>query len=58
LLTVVTWGQEQQLTRAWLEKYCTQILVPLSPSWLSDKGVAPNQFNMAQLRADQALVAA
>jgi hypothetical protein len=56
-LTVVTWGTKQDATPEWIAKYCDEVWAPLSPAWLNAQETAPNGFNVAQLKADLALLA-
>lgn len=58
ILTVGTWGTTQDMTAAWAAKYVDEIWAPVSPSWTGASGNAPNGFNIGQLLADQAALAA
>ena len=58
LLTCITWGQRQQLTWAFWQKYVTESYVLLSPAWLGKRGVDPSGFDLAALQADLAAVTA
>lgn len=51
----VTWGQVQQMTWAFLDKYCDEAYAVLDPDWLSsDK--SPGGFDLATLTADLAAI--
>jgi hypothetical protein len=58
LLTLSTWGTTIDATAGWIAEYCDEIWAVLSPDWPGADGLAPNGFNLAQLRADQAHFAA
>lgn len=55
-LTAVTWGITQNMTPRWVAKYCDELWAPITTAWLGQAGVAPNGFNLAQLRADVAAI--
>lgn len=50
-LTCITWGQRQQLTWAFFQRYVDESYALLSPDWLRN-GVDPSGFNMAALQGD------
>ncbi len=50
-LVVVTWGREQPMTDAFLEKYNDESYVYISAEYLK-AGASPEGFDLAQLRAD------
>lgn len=57
-LTCITWGQEKRLTWDWLDAYCDEAYALLAQDWLGTNAVSPGNFNMAQLTADLAQLAA
>ena len=56
-LVCVTWGQLQNMTRAFFDYYNDESIVYLSPEMLNGQGVTPEGFNLAQLQADLAAIA-
>jgi hypothetical protein len=55
---VITWGEVLSATWYFLSCYCDEAYAILSPDWIGARGIAPNQFDLAQLQADlQALTA-
>jgi hypothetical protein len=52
-LDVITWGQLQQMTPAFLQKYNDESVVYISREMLTS-GHSPEGFNLAQLKADLA----
>ena len=55
-LTAITWGTTQEMTPAWIAKYCDELWVPVTPSWFGNAGKAPNGFDLDQLKADVAAI--
>jgi len=55
-LTAVTWGTTQEMTPEWVATYCDELWVPVTPAWFGAGGVAPNGFNLEQLKADVAAI--
>lgn len=55
-LTCVTWGQKQQMTWDWFNKYCDEAFVVLSPDFVGLNGLAPDGFNLSQLAVDLQLI--
>jgi hypothetical protein len=55
-LTAVTWGTTQEMTPEWVAAYCDELWVPVTPAWFGPNGVAPNGFNLEQLKADVAAI--
>jgi hypothetical protein len=53
---VVTWGQLQQCSWAWIEKYAEEAYCVLSPDWDAQQ-IAPSGFDKAALLADFAALA-
>ena len=53
-LIVITWGQKFFMTWGFLHTYADEAYAVLSPDWIAATGLAPNQFNLAQLQADLA----
>ena len=56
-LTAVTWGRLQELTWAFLDRYCDEAYCILSADFLAGDR-APNGFDLEALKADLALVTA
>ena len=52
-LTVITWGQRQQMGWPCVEQIIQANYAAITPEWLKD-GVAPNSFDLATLQADLA----
>lgn len=48
---IVTWGKVQKASWGFIDKYCDEAIVYLSPEFLS-KGESPEHFNLTQLTAD------
>jgi hypothetical protein len=55
MLVIVTWGKEQPMTDAFLEKYNDESYAYISAEYLKS-GQSPEGFNMRQLKADLAAV--
>ena len=55
---LVTWGQTWWLTPGFLDTYCDEAYAIISQDWIEANGLSPSQFNLAQLQADLAEVAA
>jgi hypothetical protein len=51
-LTCITWGERLVMTWDFLSTYCDEAYAVLSSEWFRTNGLAPNQFNLAQLQAD------
>ena len=51
-LTAITWGKEQNMTAAWVAKYCDELWVPITSAWFDKAGRAPNGFDLGALLAD------
>jgi hypothetical protein len=56
-LTAVTWGRLQDLTWAFLDRYCDEAYCIISPDFLRG-GHTPNGFDLEALKADLALITA
>jgi hypothetical protein len=52
ILTAITWGKEQNMTAAWVAKYCDELWVPITSAWFDKSGRAPNGFDLSALLAD------
>lgn len=48
-LTAVTWGQPQQLTTRWWDKYVEECWVAISPEWLDATGHSPAGLDLQGL---------
>lgn len=46
---VITWGQEQPVTFAFLAKYMSEAWVAISPEWIAANGKAPSGLDLAGL---------
>lgn len=57
-LACITWGEPKWLTDDWWAKYGSEAYVVISEDWAPPGGVAPNSFNMDQLKADLAAITA
>lgn len=55
-LTCVTWGQLQPMTWAFWNKFVDEAYALVSPDWISNKGTAPNGFDLAALESDIAQI--
>ena len=55
-LTAITWGTTQVMTPKWVAKYCDELWAPITSAWVGAAGIAPNGFNLAQLKADVAAI--
>lgn len=55
-LTCITWGERQQMTWAFFQKYVDESYALLAPDWLQRGGIDPSGFNMAALQGDLAAV--
>lgn len=55
-LTVVTWGALKRMTWTFLDTYCDEAFAVLSQDFINKKGIAPNQFKLAELQADLQLI--
>ena len=55
-LTAITWGTTQEMTPAWVARYCDELWVPITPAWFAGTGKAPNGFDLDQLEADVAAI--
>jgi hypothetical protein len=55
---LVTWGKEITATLEWLKTYCEESYAILTPAWIEATGQAPSGFDMAQLDAKLAQIAA
>jgi hypothetical protein len=49
---VITWGAPLWASWNFLRVYCDEAYAVLSPDWIEKNGLAPSQFNLAQLQAD------
>lgn len=47
--TCITWGRAQQVSLAFLAKYCEEAHAELFPDWIAAQGVAPSGFDLATL---------
>lgn len=54
----ITWAGVKQMTWAWFAAYCDELHAPVSHDWLSNSGVTPAGFDVAQLAADVAVLTA
>jgi hypothetical protein len=54
----VTWGRLQPFTWAWFSARCDEVHAPLFLKWISDMGISPSGFNLAQLESDVRAVSA
>ena len=54
MFTCRTWGEDQDITDAFLAKYCDEINVPVSQDFLNVLGIDPNGINLAELLKDLA----
>lgn len=50
----VTWGDVKWLTEGWWQTYADEAYALISEDWSPPAGVAPNSFNLDQLKADLA----
>ena len=50
--TVVTWGQEQKVTQAFLDAYLEEAWVVVAPEWIATSGSTPSGLNLAALGQD------
>lgn len=55
-LTAITWGTTQDMTPAWVARYCDELWVPITSAWFGPNGKAPNGFDMAALLQDVAAI--
>jgi hypothetical protein len=53
---VVSWGQIFDMTWDFLSTYGDEAYAIVSSDWIEKSGLAPNQFNLAQLQADLKLL--
>lgn len=51
-LTVVTWGMTLKMSHNFFRDYCDEAYAVLSQDWIDARGLAPSQFDLAQLQAD------
>lgn len=56
--TVITWGQEQLMTPAFLAAYCEEAHIELWPDWMMPSGNAPSGVDWNQLASDLASLSA
>lgn len=54
MLNVVTWGQPQGVTAAFLSAYLDEGYIPISEDMMNGEGLDTNGFDLAQLQADAA----
>ena len=57
-LTCVTWGRTLNMSHEFLLNYADEAYAVLSADWINQKGLAPVDFNLDQLRKDLAALAA
>lgn len=50
----VTWGDVKWMTQSWWQTYAEEAYAIISEDWVPPSGVAPNSFNLDQLKADLA----
>jgi hypothetical protein len=53
-ITTITWGQKQDMTRAFFHAYCDEAYGLLSSEMLNVQGLSAEGFDLAQLQADVA----
>lgn len=46
---VVTWGREQEVTQAFLDKYLEEAWVAVAPEWIAANGTTPSGLDLASL---------
>jgi hypothetical protein len=51
-LTIVTWGQLQKVTWAWLDRYVDELFCILEEDFIGDDKRSPQGFSLAKLAAD------
>lgn len=56
ILTCITWGALQNMTRAWLQAYCDEGYAIITNDWIESDKLSPSGFDLAQLQADLALI--
>lgn len=52
ILTAITWGKAQDMSAAWVAKYCDELWVPITSAWFNDQARAPNGFDLEELLKD------
>lgn len=55
-LTCITWGQTLKMSHGFWGDYVDEAYAVLSIDWIEKNGLAPSQFNVAQLEADLKIV--
>jgi hypothetical protein len=55
-MTIITWGEEKQMSRAFLDAYCDESYCVLCSRMLGSDGTSPLGFDMATLDSDLQLV--
>jgi hypothetical protein len=49
---VITWGREQEVTQAFLDKYLDEAWVAVAPEWIAANGSTPSGLDLAGLGAE------
>ncbi len=52
----ISWGQVVRITWNFVQEYCEECWTVIDPSWVNEKGLAPNLLNLGSLMQDLKLI--